>query len=208
MRARSFWKNLWAKPGLLTCRARATARAPAGTSSVTTVPVANVNGFRQGQSVVLLDQAQAAQLFDGIRRDVPPGPPAKDAQPTEPLIVAPQNVRVRVFNGAGVQGLGRQAASDLERVGFQIVGAPSNRDGAAPETVVLHGPDRADSARTLAAAILPRATIRLDPTLERTLQVVVGSSYAGTKQVAVTGGPKPRPSGPAVLTAAQDPCAA
>jgi LCP family protein required for cell wall assembly len=184
-----------------------------GGVAFSTVPVADGNAVRERQSVVLIDEAQADQLFDQIRRDIPPGTPppeeATDAAPQEPLIVAPGSIRVQVFNGAGIQGLGRQAADDLEQVGFQLVGAPGNRDGAVAETVVLHGPDKADSARTLAAAI-PGATTRLDPSLGRTLEVVVGASYSGTQQVSVTGVPEPTDpaSPPPVLTAAQDPCAA
>jgi hypothetical protein len=76
--------------------------------------------------------------------------------------------------------------------------------------VVLHGPDRADSARTLAAAI-PGATTELDPSLTRTLEVVVGASYDGTRPVTVTGEQPaeeaPAASAPAVVSAASDPCA-
>jgi LCP family protein required for cell wall assembly len=187
----------------------------AGGVIFTTVPISDVNGFRKRQSVVLLDEAKGTELFDQIRRDVPPGTPddkGRQAQPTEPLIVAPENVRVRVYNGAGVQGLGRRAADDLESVGFQLVDAPGNREGAAVDTVVLHGESKADSARTVAAAI-PGATTRLDPELRATLEVVVGSSYSGAKRVTVTGAPKPQAPGttaspPPVQTAAQDPCTA
>jgi LCP family protein required for cell wall assembly len=188
----------------------------AGGVIFTTVPVADVNGFRERQSVVLLDEEKGTQLFDQIRRDVPPGTPEQpepDAGPTEPLIVAPANIRVQVFNGAGIQGLGRRAADDLEQVGFQLVGAPGNRGTSAESSVVFHGPDKADSARTLSAAI-PGSTTQLDPSLERTLHVVVGADYTGTKQVSVGGGPptQARPetpaSAPPVVTAAQDPCAA
>ena len=185
-----------------------------GGVAFTTVPVATTNGFRERQSVVLLDEAKTAEFFDQIRRDIPPNEPKPDgAKPAQPLIVAPGAVRVRVFNGAGINGLGRKASSDLETVGFQIVGAASDRGTEGTETVVLHGPDKADSARTLAAAITPGATVRLDPTLDRTLELVVGSSYTGAKQVTVTGQPKPQPTGgaaspPPVVTAAEDPCAA
>lgn len=189
----------------------------AGGVIFTTVPVADINGFRERQSVVLLDEEKGAQLFDQIRRDIPPGTPEDDdpdAGPSEPLIVAPASIRVQVFNGAGIQGLARRAADDLERVGFQLVGAPGNRGSSAASTVVLHGPDKADSARTLSAAI-PGSTTELDPALERTLHVVIGADYSGAKQVSVDGAPPTQAappqtpaSAPPVVTAAQDPCAA
>ena len=184
----------------------------AGGVAFTTVPVADSSGFRERQSVVLLDEAKATELFDRIRRDVPPNLPDKpdDAAPAEPLIVAPGSIQVRVFNGAGITGLGRRASQDLEGVGFQIVGAAADRGADATETVVLHGPDKVDSARTLAASISPRATTRLDENLGRTLEVVVGTDYETAKAVTV-GAPKPAPApgaAPPVVTAASDPCAA
>jgi LCP family protein required for cell wall assembly len=180
--------------------------------SFTTVPVNDISANRGGQSVVLLDEAATDELFDRLRRDVPPGTPddAPAEEPAEPLIVAPENVRVKVYNGAGVQGLGRRAYDELAGVGFTMVEAPDNRGTDARQTTVYHGPDKADSARTLSAAI-PGSRTELDPALTRTLEVVVGSSYDGVRQVSVAGAPAPEPtaspSGPAVTTAAEDPCA-
>ena len=184
----------------------------AGGVIFTTVPVADASGFRDRQSVVLLDEPRMAALFDALRNDVPPDTPeARSPAPAQaPLIVRPEAVRVKVYNGAGVTGLGRQAYDDLAGVGFQMVGAPDNRGSSARMTTVYHGPDKADSARTLAAA-LPGARTELDPALTRTLDVVVGSSYAGVKAVTVAGSaPAPSPTttaAPAVKTAAEDPCA-
>ncbi len=118
---------------------------------------------------------------------------------------------MKVYNGAGVKGLGRRAYEELGAVGFQLVGQPDDRGTTATTTTVFHGPDKADSARTLAAA-LPGARTELDPNLGSTLEVVVGSSYSGTQQVTVTGTPKPpaptATASPQVITAAEDPCAA
>ncbi|HVE74552.1 MAG TPA: LCP family protein [Mycobacteriales bacterium] len=177
-----------------------------------TVPVSDPNAYRQRQSVVLLDEAKSAELFGAIQRDQPPGAaPKPSAGASEPLIVAPENVRVRVFNGAGIQGLARRAAADLEGVGFKVVGTPESRGSGNAGTVILHGPGKADSARTLAAAI-PGATISIEPTLETVLEVVVGSSYAGAKRPVIgkpSTGASPRASAsPKVITAQDDPCAA
>jgi LCP family protein required for cell wall assembly len=184
----------------------------AGGVTFSTVPVAQIDGRREGQDVVLLDEAKAEQVFDRLRRDVPPSvPDAPAEEPDEPLIVAPEAVSVRVFNGAGVQGLGRRAHDDLAALGFALVGAPDDRGTEARQTTVYHGPDRADSARTLAAAV-PGSRTELDPDLGRTLELVVGSSYSGAKPVRVQGQqPEPASSpsaAPAVKTAAEDPCAA
>jgi LCP family protein required for cell wall assembly len=170
----------------------------------TTIPIETSNGVRRGQSVVLIDEAGAQQLFGRIDRDVAPGedvPPAE--APQVPLTVAPERIRVQVFNGSDVPGKGTQAAADLEKLGF-LVGEPSNRSEGAGQTVVRHGPDRVDSARTVAAAI-PGAVVELDPALGGVVEVIAGSAYDGAQPVTVTG---PVQAAPPVesTTAEADPC--
>lgn len=185
----------------------------AGGVIFTTVPIADIGGVRFGASVVLLDDAKDAELFDALRQDRPPGtPPAsKPATVSPTLTVQPGGVRVRVLNGAGVAGLGRKAAADLTGVGFTIVGVPGNRGSGATQTTITYGPDKADSARTLAAA-LPGSVLQEDSSLDRTLEVVVGSTYTGAVAVRVTGTPAPRPATsasptPKVVTAQDTACA-
>lgn len=151
----------------------------------TTVPIANAAARVNGASVVLLDETAAAQLFDALRRDEAPGA-AKKAPTASKLTVKPSSVRVRVYNGSGVTGLARRAFNDLSQVGFVTTGTPTNRGTGATATTIFYGPTRADSAKTLAAAI-PGAVVQEDPSLQRTLEVVVGSSYSGAKKVTVTG---------------------
>jgi hypothetical protein len=135
-----------------------------------------------------------AALFDALRNDIAPGKepkPTTTAKPT--LIVAPGNVRVAVFNGSGINGRGRAAATDLAGVGFQIIGPATTRGTGATQTIVYYGPTKADSAKTLAAAI-PGATTQEDPSLGRTLDVVIGTDYKGVQKVTVTGTASPKPS--------------
>jgi LCP family protein required for cell wall assembly len=179
-----------------------------------TVPVTDIAARRGGESVVLIDEAQAAELFAGLRRDDPPGTAPAAEPPTDGagvLTVPPSDISVEVFNGAGVAGLGRRVADDLAELDFDVAGPPGNRGTGAKATVVRHGPDDTDSARTLAAAI-PGATTELSTTLDGTLEVVVGSGYSGTTPVTVAGAPAPPPvaesPAPEVKTAADDPCAA
>ncbi|MCW2778181.1 MAG: cell envelope-related transcriptional attenuator [Frankiales bacterium] len=190
----------------------------AGGVSFTTIPVASINGSKKNaeglyESVVLLDPVKDEALFSALKADVPPGAPAAtpSGTPAPKLVVPPSRVRVEVFNGAGVPGLGRRAATDLRDVGFAVIGTPGNKPSDAAQTTVLYGPDRADSARTLAAAV-PGAVLQEDPSLSGNVQLVVGSGYTGAKQVTVAGTPRattPSASAtPKVQTAAEDPCAA
>jgi LCP family protein required for cell wall assembly len=155
----------------------------------TTVPVADVGGRRDGQSVVLLDDAKAEVVFAALRGDQPPGGTAPAAAaPASALSVKPTSIRVSVFNGSGVQGLGRKAATDLAPLGFQLIGIPATRGTGASATTISYGPTKADSARTLQAAI-PGSVLQADPSLGRTLQLVVGTGYTGAHAVTVTGTP-------------------
>jgi LCP family protein required for cell wall assembly len=188
----------------------------AGNVIFATIPLANTNAYipRLGD-VVLVDQQKADALFEQIRRDIPPGTPAPKPTTTAaanaPLIVRPGAIRVHVYNGSGVNGLGRKAAGDLSNVGFQVVGQPETRGSGATTTVVRYGPTKADSARTLAAAI-PGSHLEAAPDLSNVLEVVVGSGYTGAKLVKVTASaasaePNASPT-PKVVTALDDPCAA
>jgi LCP family protein required for cell wall assembly len=182
----------------------------AGGVTFTTPPIETINAARQGQSVVLLDEEGSQQLFSRLARDIPPNAPAPPAHAGEELIVRPGSIRIEVLNGSGIQGLAATAAADLAELGFQVVGPPGNRGTDARQTVIYHGPDKADSARTVAAAI-PGSTTTLDESLEGTLQVVLGASYDGAQPVTVTPASPapPEPSGETdIVSAAEDPCAA
>lgn len=171
----------------------------------TTAPIANPSARINGASVVELDEEAGADLFGSLRRDQAPG--TADKPSPNNLVVKPGSISVRVFNGSGVSGLARRAFNDLASVGFVTTGTPTNRGSGSEKTTVFYGPNKADSARTLQAA-LPGSVLQEDPNLQRTLEVVVGSSYDGAKKVTVTGTPKPTKSAtPALRTAEDDVCA-
>lgn len=190
-----------------------------------TVPIADIGGVRNGESVVLLDQAKDEAMFAALRADQAPGTPAPPAKPATPgasaapataaLTVPPSSIRVAVYNGSGIAGMGRKAAAALGAEGFQIIGIPTNRGTGATTTTIFYGPTRSDSARTLQAAI-PGSVLQADASLGRTLDVVVGSGYSGTQPVSVTapatsatGATTTAPGAAAavpVKTAADNPC--
>ena len=188
-------------------------RFDAGGVIFSTVPTSGSKDVRGLGSVVILDEPKAKTVFQSLARDEAPVTPEEEPPPSPdaPLIAKPSTIQVKVFNGAGVGGLGRKAYDDLEGAGFRIVGAPGNRGGGAAETTIFHGRDGAEAARTLVASI-PGSTSQLDASLTRTLDVVVGKNYTGVEPVTVTGTappPSPAPTGPVpppVATAADDPC--
>jgi LCP family protein required for cell wall assembly len=145
-----------------------------------TVPISDISGRRNGASVVLLDDEKAAALFQSLRDDKAPGTPSSTTKtPTVPLTVAPGNVRVAVYNGSGVQGQGRKAAADIGQIGFQVVGIPTNRGTGATQTTIYFGPTRADSARTLQAAV-PGSVLQPDSNLRKTLDLKTAEHNACT----------------------------
>jgi LCP family protein required for cell wall assembly len=174
-----------------------------------TVPVDRL-ARRDGKSVVLMDEPGAELLFDSIRND-DKIPGASPAPPVTDLKVAPAKVRVQVLNGAGVKGLASKAAADLREVGFRPRGVGNADSSDYEDTIVRYGPDREDSARTLAAAV-PGAKLQLDQSMRGNVELIVGRSYSGTRAVTVRPSTAvPRPSGTASLpptsSAADDPCA-
>jgi LCP family protein required for cell wall assembly len=170
-----------------------------------TLPYSDIDGRRDGQSVVLLDRPAVDALFASLRDDVPPDPAATSAP--APLLVAAEDVRVRVLDTSGVPGLGRRVADELAAAGFQVVAGPLAVGAGTARTTVRHGPEKADSARTLAAAV---AGARLEPvqSLGTVLDLVVGADSTGARPVAVPpGAPAAAPAAsPAARTAAEDPC--
>lgn len=169
-----------------------------------TVPVSDPS-YRPGQigAVALWDEQAAGEMFDAMRLDSAPEPSATKAGKAA-VTVAPAEIHVRVFNGAGTAGLGARATEDLAARGFQVAGPAQNwrRSGLA-RTVVRYDARYTESVKTLAAS-LPGARLEKVTGLGRTQEIVVGSSYDGVRAVRVKA---QRAIGSAGgRTAADDPC--
>ena len=129
----------------------------AGGVIFSTVPIADVNGYRARQSVVLLDEAKMSEQFRLLRRDVAPDTPeAAEAEPAaEPLIVAPESIRVRVYNGAGVTGLIMTKLDGTARGGVLVAaaerfGLPIHAIGVGEQATDLRPFDARAVARAIA----------------------------------------------------------
>lgn len=172
-----------------------------------TVPVTDPS-YRPGQigAVALWDEQAADEMFAAMRLDSAPEPAATKAGKAA-VTVAPADIRVHVFNGAGTPGLGGRAAADLAARGFEVAGPAQNwrRSGLA-RTVVRYDARYTESVKTLAAS-LPGAQLVKVTGLGRTQEIVVGSSYDGVRAVRVKAQPATGSTASGGgRTAADDPC--
>ncbi|TDC79600.1 LCP family protein [Actinomadura sp. 7K507] len=126
--------------------------------------------------VALSESAQP--FFAAVRNDktVP-----KEPKPGAAPKVQPSQVRVRVFNGSGIDGQASRVAQDLESQGFQVsVGgnAPSNTS----TTKVLYGSGADQGAQTLAGLIpsKPKPAPRSGGT-PGVVDLVVGGDWTNLK---------------------------
>ncbi|HEU5156304.1 MAG TPA: LCP family protein [Streptosporangiaceae bacterium] len=166
------------------------------------VPLANSNYVASisgspPQSTVLWDGRAAGALFRQIKKDQPvmkpaaPAPTATASAGGQRLTVPPGKITVRVLNGVGTPGLARKAARQLQAAGFETVVVPGTAKTTGRKTTIIqYGPGRADSAKTLAAA-LPGARLKRSSSIGNTVQVIVGSSWNGAKRVEVAGAGQP-----------------
>jgi LCP family protein required for cell wall assembly len=102
--------------------------------------------------------------------------------------VPASDVRVDVYNGAGVSGLAASAATRLTGVGFEV-GSPRTWSGATVRTTqVRYHPGEEASARTLLAAV-PGSRLQADSTVPAgRVHLVLGTAFAPSSIVAPPGG--------------------
>jgi LCP family protein required for cell wall assembly len=151
-------------------------------------------------NVVQWDPVKSRQLFRALTEDKPL---VRSGGKKPKVTIPPSSISLEVLNSTDRNGFAAQASQDLAGIGFRIArtgNSPAGSDPAA--TVVRYGPSRADSARTVAAAI-PGAELKLDESFGSGLQVLLGTDYHGARQVRVAGGSG---GSPAPRTAAQDIC--
>ena len=167
-----------------------------------TVPL-EPGSFNMGAigNVVKWDPVKSKRLFHDLTEDKPITKPTKKTKVT----IAPGNISLEVLNSTNKSGFAAGAADDLARLGFRIARTGNSPKGSdASHTIIRYGPERADSAKTVAAAI-PGSTVKLDSSFGSGLQVQLGSNYSGVKPVhVVAGGQTGSLESP--RTAAQDIC--
>jgi LCP family protein required for cell wall assembly len=175
-----------------------------------TVPLASSNARAliggSYASVVKWDPVLAPQLFTDLTTDRPVD--AADQGKAAKVTIPPSNIAVGVRNATTTQGMAAGVATQLSSLGFHITGTGNAPTGSDPNvTVVTYGPSRADSARTVAAAI-PGAKLKVDPAVGSAIRVIVGANFHGVQRVVISS-PSAGSSGGTGLqirTASQDIC--
>ncbi|MFJ8664108.1 LCP family protein [Streptomyces sp. NPDC093795] len=157
-------------------------------SEFVSVPIGDMSFPVEGiGSTVKWDAAKAQKLFQALREDRPltPAKPASSSKAPEAVTVdvAPNTVRVQVYNGTQTDGLGRKVDDALRATGFDTTRTPMTAAGEGrARTLVEYDPRWDRSAKTLAAA-LPGAELKPVAGRGGTLRVTVGADYKGVRAV-------------------------
>lgn len=138
----------------------------AGSAVTETVPT--VPETRGGAAVLLPVEDEAEALFAAFR----------DGSIHDRAVagLAPQDVRVRVLNGAGVSGLAGRVSDALAADGFDVVGVGNAE--RSERTTVLHPPGQA-AAGALVAGSLPASPAVVEDASVDVVTVVLGGDQAG-----------------------------
>ncbi|WP_436844528.1 LCP family protein [Streptomyces wuyuanensis] len=160
---------------------------PASTEFVS-VPVKDPSFPVKGVgSTVKWDRVKAERLFSALREDRPLAPErprsAASARTAKVVDVPPKQIRVQVYNGTQLDGLGSRVDAALKATGFDTTRAPlngSNRN--VKRTFITYDPRWDRSARSLAVA-LPGAELRPVKGQGQTLKVTAGSGFTSVTPV-------------------------
>lgn len=134
-------------------------------------------------STVKWDAEKSKQMFQALREDRPLAPHLPK-QPKATLVdVAPEQIRVQVYNGTPKDGLGQDVDEALRATGFNTTRAPLN--GGPHDlrrTLVTYDPRWDRSAKSLATA-LPGCELRAVQGQGGTMKVTAGSDFTKVQRV-------------------------
>lgn len=140
----------------------------------------------------------------------PPAPEPTPCVTHAAKVLKSTDVSVRVLNGGFTSGLAGKVSANLKAKGFKIL-RTGNTDERIKGTVIV-GKDAASPEVKLLLGVFPKSEARPDGRVDGTVDVLVGSEFAGindnaAKEIAVPGGtvclpasPSPSPAAPAATT--------
>jgi LCP family protein required for cell wall assembly len=132
---------------------------------------------------VLWDDTRANKIWTAFRNDTPYPPKTTAPSGQKALTVSPSKIYVKVLNGSGVKGQAKLAATQLEKLGFQIVGIGTAKTSNLATTTVSYSPSKAEAARTLVYAT--RATATDTTATGSTMVVTIGKDWTSARTVTV-----------------------
>ena len=165
-----------------------------GSVTFTQIPIADMNHWTpRGDVALLWDEPASRELFADVRADRPITEPEEEPSPEEGGRPAPDDIRVRVFNGIGTPGLGAQVDTGLTGAGFEVTDPAENWSSSdVPTTEVRYGPgDGTDAAYV--AEMIPGSEAVEDDTLDGELQIVIGFNYTEFHAPDTEEAPEPEP---------------
>ncbi|MER5362612.1 LCP family protein [Streptomyces sp. NPDC002785] len=153
-------------------------------SEFASVPMGNVAYPVKGiGSTVKWDEQKSKKLFQALRDDRP----LAQERPKQPkavkIGVAPQQIRVQVYNGTPKDGLGKAVDDALRATGFNTTRAPRNGEPQdLKRTLITFDPRWDLSAKSLAVA-LPGAELRAVRGQGPTMKVTTGAGFEKVQRV-------------------------
>jgi hypothetical protein len=176
---------------------------PAGTGSLfetvirdTRVPneVLAIQTEAEAAAAAALQAAEAEAAAEAAPDDAATAEPPAEPDASQPLTVAPSDITVEVRNATNTAGLGAEVGTQLEAEGFGL-GAVGNETATVDRTIVRHGPDALEQARTVAAAV-PGAELVVNDRIDaNAVQLVIGPNFDGVVPVDVPAPAQAEPSG-------------
>jgi len=129
-------------------------------------------GNAGGQEVLFPDRTAAAPLLDDLQRFDGAAAPA--------IAVQPSDVKVKVLNGSGRDGLAQRTLTGLAAEGFVKGGSGNDERGRVAASEVRYGNGDEDKARLVLQYVGAGAKLVNDPSLkDADVTVVVGSDFTG-----------------------------
>ncbi|MFF4247710.1 LCP family protein [Streptomyces sp. NPDC001822] len=134
-------------------------------------------------STVRWDAQKSKKLFRALREDRPLAPQLPKQPRAAVVDVAPEQIRVQVYNGTPKDGLGQTVDAGLRGTGFNTTRAPlSGGTSDLKRTIVSYDPRWDRSAKSLATA-LPGCELRAVKGQGGTMKVIAGSDFTKVQRV-------------------------
>jgi LCP family protein required for cell wall assembly len=138
-------------------------------------------------NVQILDQAGFNAMIAKLQGESTTPTAGRAPTPTSAVrvTVAASQVLVTVQDGVGRSGLADTVTAALGRDGFSTgTPGPAGQTGYA-KSEVLYGPDFAESANTVAAAV-PGSVVKEDPSVTNGVILIVGANYSTVEPVSLS----------------------